>query len=276
MKNKSWKHQKYIIHYYVAGNKDNPVLIFFHGFLGSGLDWEEVIDHFAKKYFCIAIDLPAHGKTSVKFSQADYSMEAFSDVFCRFINDIGISKPVLIGYSMGGRLILFLLVHYPKIWKAAVLESASPGLRTAKEREERRKKDAKIARKLETETYDKFLTDWYRQPLFQSLKNNKKFPKLFLQRLENNPHLLAISLRMMGLGAQPSLWKAGQRIDTPILLLTGEFDRKFRNILSDTHAVYPRSELRIIEKAGHNAHFEQPLTYYKLVDQFLNKYGESS
>ena len=123
---------------------------------------------------------------------------------------------------------------------------------------------------------DDFLSFWYQQPLFDSIKKNKKFPLLLSKRLENNPHLLAQSLRMMGLGKQPSLWKGGEKINFPILLLTGEFDRKFCNILKDTHLAFPHSEYQIIKNAGHNAHFEQPDLYNKCVNQFLKKYRENN
>lgn len=271
MKNNFWNHQRYDIHYYTAGNTDRPTLIFLHGFLGSGLDWKEVIDHFAKKFHCIAPDLPGHGKTIVKKSPADYTMESFAGVFRRFLSTLGVLQSSLIGYSMGGRLALFLAVHFPTLWESVILESVSPGLRTEKERLERQKKDEKIAGKLENESLDKFLKYWYQQPLFESIKKNKNFPSLFSKRLKNDPHLLATSLRMMGLGKQPSLWKAGERMEIPILLLTGEFDRKFCNILKEAHSAFPHSDFQIIANAGHNVRFEQPTAYYKCVNQFLKK-----
>ena len=200
-----------------------------------------MIDHFAKKYHCIAPDLPGHGKTIVKGSPTDYTMEAFAGFFRRFLGTLGVLQSSLIGYSMGGRLALFLAVHFPTLWETVILESVSPGLRTEKERLERQKKDAKIAGKLENEPLDKFLKYWYQQPLFDTIKKNKNFPLLFLKRLENDPYSLANSLRMMGLGKQPSLWKAGARMEIPILLLTGEFDRKFCNILKEAHSTFLHS-----------------------------------
>ena len=49
-------------------------ILFLHGFMGSGKDWEVIIHYFVDRYNCITIDLPGHG---VNFPDdvSDYSFE---------------------------------------------------------------------------------------------------------------------------------------------------------------------------------------------------------
>ena len=275
MKSNYWQHPKYDLHYYSAGNPEKPCIIFFHGFLGSGLDWEEIIVRLSYDYYCLAIDLPGHGKTRVHGSTTAYSMDSFVSSFTKFVKNSNFINPSLVGYSMGGRFAMFLTISVKNLWSAAILESATPGLRNDKQRIERQTKDNKIAVRLEKEKLEDFLTDWYKQPLFKTLGKSKNFDSIFKRRLENNPEELAKSLRMMGVGVQPSLWEACRTIKIPILLLAGEFDRKFSNIKRDMKSANSDFNVRIIPNAGHNVHAEEPDEFYKQIYKYLTSIRES-
>jgi 2-succinyl-6-hydroxy-2,4-cyclohexadiene-1-carboxylate synthase len=242
--------------------------------MGSGLDWEDVIKKLSEEFYCLAVDLPGHGKTVVQGQMADYSMESFARYLTLFVKKQGLSPVVLVGYSMGGRLALFLSVYFKNLWSAAILESATPGLRKEIQRVERRTKDNKLIKRLENEKLDEFLKDWYQQPLFESIKNLENFDSLIKKRLNNKPEELIKSLKMMGVGVQPSLWNACSSVNIPILLLAGEFDRKFCNIKQEMKNSNSDFELIIIENAGHNVHAEQPEVYFQNIYKFLTSIRE--
>ena len=204
-----------------------------------------------------------------------YSMESFAGSFTKFVKSLGIVGASLVGYSMGGRLALFLSISVRNLWSAAVFESVTPGLLKEKQRVERQTKDNKIARKLENNNLEDFLVDWYQQPLFDSLRNNKNFQSILKRRMMNSPEELAKALRMMGVGVQPSLWNNCKTIKIPILLLAGEFDRKFSNIINDMKSINKDFNSKIIENAGHNIHLEQPQAYAKELHNFLTLTRES-
>jgi 2-succinyl-6-hydroxy-2,4-cyclohexadiene-1-carboxylate synthase len=243
--------------------------------MGSGIDWRESIDRLSQKFYCVAVDLPGHGRTQVHGSINDYTMDSFSRTFAVFVKKLNLQKSVLVGYSMGGRFALFLSVYFNSLWSAAIFESTTPGLRQEKQRLERRAKDAKLIKKLKKESLETFLKAWYKQPLFESILKVKKFDLILKQRLNNDPEELIKSLKMMGVGEQPSLWNACGKINFPVLLLAGEFDRKFCNIIRDMKSVNQDFQVKIIDKAGHNVHVEQPEAYLQQVLQFLNSNRES-
>lgn len=260
----------YHFHYFFNGNIDRPKIIFLHGFMGDIQDFSSVISLLSKNYCCLAIDLPGHGKTRVFGDEIYYNISNTARALIRLLDDLQIEKCFLLGYSMGGRLALYLTLHFPDRFYRVVLESASPGLKTKAERSHRLQADLQLAQKLENSNLKEFLLNWYDRPLFQSLKNSPKFDRLIAARLTNNPIELAKSLRNMGTGNQPSLWEKLGQNQIPLLLLTGEYDDKFTTINTEIASLCPAASLKIIPKTGHNIHWENIDLFVEIVRQFYD------
>ncbi|MEG4241679.1 2-succinyl-6-hydroxy-2,4-cyclohexadiene-1-carboxylate synthase [Microcoleus sp. MON2_D6] len=260
----------YQFHYSLTGNKNQPTILFLHGFTGSSQDFSSVIPLLFNSYCCLAVDLPGHGETRVSGDESCYNISNTAQALIQLLNDLQIDKCLLLGYSMGGRLALYMTLHFPERFEKVVLESASPGLKTEKERSHRRQADLHLAQKLENSNIKDFLFNWYDIPLFKSLKNSPNFDKLIESRLANNPLELAKSLRNMGTGNQPSLWEKLAQNQIPIILLAGEYDDKFININTEMASLCPAATLEIVPKAGHNIHFENIDKFGSVVRQFYD------
>ncbi|WP_199248130.1 2-succinyl-6-hydroxy-2,4-cyclohexadiene-1-carboxylate synthase [[Phormidium] sp. ETS-05] len=249
------------IYYQLTGSPNQPVIMFLHGFMGNSQDWENIISSLADKYRCLTLDLPGHGETKTTGGDNAYTISYTAHALIQLLDYLNIDKCFLAGYSMGGRLALYTLLHYPDRFQTALLESASPGLKTPQEQSQRRQQDAQLAQQLETGDLSEFVRKWYQQPLFATLQNHPQYAKLIQRRLQNNPQELAKSLRMMGTGQQPSLWPQLPQNHIPLLLLAGEQDPKFIAINTEMAAACPAAKLAIIPQAGHNIHLEK-LTVY--------------
>lgn len=257
------------IHYSCWGNLHQPVILFLHGFLGSGDDYRQICTELKDKFCCLTVDLPGHGKTTGNADETNYQMPQTAQALIALLDRLTIDQCFLVGYSMGGRLALYLTLHFPQRFSQVILEGASPGLKTEMERAQRRAVDEKLAQKLETIPFKAFLLEWYHQPLFQSLRQQHNWEKLIEHRLEQNPKELSKSLRNMGTGNQPSLWEKLPENSVPILLLVGEYDHKFRQINTEIFQRCPLAQLKIIPHTGHNIHWENPQIYVKELIQFL-------
>lgn len=256
------------------GNKDRPVLVFLHGFLGSLKDWDYHISQLKEKFMCIAVDLPGHGK-SIDLEREDcYSFRGCSGSIMDILDRNGIDKCILVGYSMGARLALFIAVEFPDRFKGLVIESASPGLKTKNEREKRYLDDLKLAENLSSSPIESFLQKWYDQPIFLSLKNHPDFPDLIKSRMRNNPSELVRSLRNMSIGLQPELWNKWDSINIPSLLIAGENDSKYVTILSEMNDKSGYSNISIEPECGHNIHFEKKNSYIQELLKFLKSIEE--
>jgi 2-succinyl-6-hydroxy-2,4-cyclohexadiene-1-carboxylate synthase len=245
----------YQLSYSLGGNLDRPTILFLHGFLGDRHEFQPISNQLTNEYQCLSIDLPGHGETQVT-EDSDYGMESTARAIIAALDQLQISRCFLVGYSMGGRLALYLTLRFPDRFTGTVLESASPGLKTDVERVERSRRDWQLADELESVDITEFLQKWYEQPLFSSLVRSPGFAAMLERRRWNRSGELAKSLRYLGTGAQPSLWAELGRNRVPLLLLVGEWDQKFVAINGEMGSLCASAQLQVVEECGHNVHFE--------------------
>ncbi len=120
---------------YVELNPEGKqTVVFIHG-LGSYLKfWRYQLDEFAARgYRVIAIDMVGYGKSS-KPASFPYTMEAMGDVVRELLKQIEVTKPVLVGHSMGGQIATSFAIRYPAEVAAVVL-TAPAGFETFTARE---------------------------------------------------------------------------------------------------------------------------------------------
>lgn len=249
--------------YKLMNRNDSMIVMFLHGFLGSGAEFDAIANQLP--FSCLTLDLPGHGET--RFSD-QYTMENTANAIVDLLNELGIDRANLVGYSMGGRLALYLALNYPDRFLKVVIESGSPGLKTAQERLARIERDRTLATQIETD-FNQFLINWYSQPLFQSIKTHPNFNQMLEERSRNNPIEVARSLIEMGTGTQPSLWEKLRKHQNPLLLMVGECDQKFVALNQEMVALCKTAELSIVPDAGHNIHFEKPDVFVDRIKDFL-------
>jgi 2-succinyl-6-hydroxy-2,4-cyclohexadiene-1-carboxylate synthase len=250
-------------------------LLLLHGFTGSVQNWAGLQRALAAEARTIAVDLPGHGESSAPVEVARYEMAAVAADLCALLDHLEIRTAHLLGYSMGGRLALYLVLRHPGRWRSLILESASPGLATAAEREARVRQDETLAAFIEAEGIAAFVARWEALPLFAS---QKRLPQDVQQRhragrLANRAQGLAGSLRGMGTGTQPSLWAELSGLALPALLIAGAEDEKFAGIGRRMVARLPQAKLVLVSDAGHTVHLERPQAYADLVREWLADAG---
>ena len=265
--------KNYRFNYDFSGNSNKPLIIFLHGFMGNVNEFQEAISLLKDDFYCLSIELCGHGKTKIVGDDECYTMSKTADALIDLLDELQVKHRFLVGYSMGGRLALYLTLHFPEGFHKVILESASPGLATQEERLERVKRDEQIARKLARsiakDDFLKFLENWYNQPIFGNIKNHPKCEQMIENRLQNNPVELAKSLQFMGTGVQPSLWQSLENNQVPLLLLVGENDKKFVEINQKMARINQLSQLKVIENAAHNIHLENTAVFVENVREFF-------
>jgi 2-succinyl-6-hydroxy-2,4-cyclohexadiene-1-carboxylate synthase len=259
------------LNYEVSGERRSRAVLFLHGFMGSSADWRDVIAALGERAFCIAVDLPGHG-SSLGLPPETYTIEGATRAVIDTLDRLEVERPTVVGYSMGGRLALFLALRYPERCAGLFLESASPGLESEEERASRRAADEEKAKRLESGDFKEFLLEWYRQPLFATLARDEALLRQTIEaRRRNDPVELARSLRGMGVGNQHSLWGELKDLAVPALAVAGDLDERYATISSRMASISPSIEPLVIPGVGHNVRAEAPTEYAALLRRFLDR-----
>ncbi|MEZ4863024.1 MAG: 2-succinyl-6-hydroxy-2,4-cyclohexadiene-1-carboxylate synthase [Caldilineaceae bacterium] len=251
--------------------KLRPPLVLLHGFTGSSANWSPHVAALAAQRRVITVDLLGHGQTTVPADPLRYSMAASAQDLAALLAVIAPGPVELLGYSMGGRLALYVALTYPNQVQRLILESASPGLADAAARVARTQSDEALANRIEYEGIAAFVAMWEKLPLFatQASLPAAEQTQLHAQRLRNSAQGLANSLRGMGTGVQPSLWDALPRLQQPTLLLAGALDPKFSAIAAQMAQALPQATMAVVPDAGHTIHLEAPHAFQHHLQAFL-------
>src|SRR5205809_4694595 len=108
--------------YYEIHGAGRP-LILLHGGLGSGEMFGPVLPQLAKRHQVIAVDLQGHGRTADIDRPIDVRLMA--DDVAALIDHLGLEKPDLVGYSLGGGVAFFTAVNHPQKVGKLVMASAN-------------------------------------------------------------------------------------------------------------------------------------------------------
>jgi pimeloyl-ACP methyl ester carboxylesterase len=109
------------IHYVQAGKGDPVILV--HGLYSSAwMNWQMpgTFRELAKDHLVIAFDSRGHGQSGKPTAEDQYGTQMAEDVV-RLMDHLHIAKAQVVGYSMGGMIVMKLLALHPDRVSAAVL-----------------------------------------------------------------------------------------------------------------------------------------------------------
>jgi pimeloyl-ACP methyl ester carboxylesterase len=109
--------------YFEEHGKGEPVVL-VHGFASradhnwGAMNWFTTL---APHYRVIALDCRGHGKSGKPHDAAAYAGETMGGDVIRLLDHLGIKRTLIMGYSMGARIVTGLLMSHPERLRAAVL-----------------------------------------------------------------------------------------------------------------------------------------------------------
>lgn len=242
-------------------------IVFLHGFTGGPTSWDAVVAEVAadprtagERLLCPAIT--GHEGTG---NARDAQPKSFEDEVDRLATLLPRGTLHLVGYSLGARLALGLLVRHRVRFETATLIGGHPGLDDETERSARAASDDALALRLERDGLPAFVAEWEALPLWdtqRSLTTARLAAQRALRLTHDGPRL-AHALRTLSLGRMPSWTAALPSLDLPITLVAGHADTKFRALAEGMAASLPSARAVVLgdERAplGHNLLLEAPV-----------------
>jgi 2-succinyl-6-hydroxy-2,4-cyclohexadiene-1-carboxylate synthase len=243
-------------------------ILFLHGFLGCADDWEPIARRFSDKAWCIALDLPGHG-TSTDLDADTYTLDGAIQAIHSLLNTLEVDRPLLVGYSMGGRLALGYALRYTDDVSGLFLESTSPGLESKTDQAARLQVDIQRARLIRAD-FERFLRAWFDLPLFASLRERGDLvEQLLARRRSQDAGEVSRAVEGLSVGSYPAQWDNLASLQFPISIVGGTLDPTYDRIGRAIAERVRLGEYSAVADAGHNVHLEQPAAFVDALEVFL-------
>ena len=108
--------------YYETHGEGRPMIL-LHGGLVSGEMFGPILPALAENHRVIAVDLQGHGRTADIDRPLDIRLMA--DDIAALIDHLGLDRPDVVGYSLGGGVAFFTAVNHPEKVGKLVMASAN-------------------------------------------------------------------------------------------------------------------------------------------------------
>ena len=258
-----------------AGKPNQPgqlPVVLLHGFMGSIAAMRALVGDLFHTYRVLAVDLPGHGKSLMPLEPHSFTTDTAAELLWKTLDDKGIDKAHLVGYSMGGRIGLTAAVLNPHRVASMTCLGASPGISDPHHRSERLQADSHRADVLLADGLESFVEQWLAQPMFAELPkklSQKDWDSYRQQRLAANSENLAMSLRHGGAGSMEPLQTSLHQAPFACLWIAGEHDLKYRQIAFEMAQLMPQGSTAVIGQANHAVHVENPGETARAIRNFL-------
>jgi 3-oxoadipate enol-lactonase len=249
--------------YEAAGDLSLPPLVFLHGIGGAARVWRAQVITFSDRYRTIAWDMPGYGGSA---SLTAVSIASLADALRDFLQQVGATKPILVGHSVGGMIVQQLLAKNPELALAVVLAQTSPAFGKADGEWQKSFIEARLG------------------PLDRGATMVTLAPRLVSELVGDDADgdgmevardcmaavpertYRATMLALLGFDRRNAL----KDIAVPTLVLSGSKDKNApAPMMAKMAAHIPSSTYVELEGAGHLVNLERPATFNAVLDSFL-------
>jgi 3-oxoadipate enol-lactonase len=250
--------------YEVAGDLASPPLVFLHGIGGAARGWRDQLIAFSDRYRAIAWDMPGYGGSAIL---PDVSIATLGDALSDFLRQVNITRPILVGHSIGGMIVQQWLTKDAGTATAVVLAQTSPAFGRPDGDWQKEFIDARFG------------------PLDRGETMASLAPSLVEDLVGDDPDvggmelarscMAAVSeatyratmLALLGFDQRAAL----RNISVPTLVLSGTRDRNApAPMMAKMASFIPSVSYVELEGVGHLANLERPTAFNAALDGFLN------
>lgn len=258
-------------------------LIIVHGLYGSSDNWLSVAKRLEKHFSIYLIDLRNHGNSP---HSPNHSYEAMALDLNEFIEDNHIEKPILVGHSMGGKVVMQYGLMYPNKVQRMVAVDISPlsSINSHHKRHifEEHQSIISILQHLPLETINNYKEA---DTLLSEHITSERLRGFLLKSLSRKQHGFKWKFNLEVLAEQIGSIMNGFDINNPthinqksfpILFIKGnESDYIDDDDLDAIRLFYPESEVTRIDNAGHWVHAEQQEQFVAVLMEFCRNEADS-
>lgn len=262
---------------YIDEGSGGTTLLFVHGLANYAGVWAKNIETLKQRYRCIAIDLPGNGYS--EGGDYPYGINFFSGCVYDFMLQLKLQNVVPVGHSMGGQVLLNLVINHPTVCEKLVL-CAPAGFETFTHME-------RTLYKTSINFFDFFSTEEnsLRKVVRASFNHYPEYADGMLQELVELMHRQPVSHYRKMIEAcidsmmEEPVFEQLHTIQQEVLVLFGERDALIPNRLihhittkamaEQAVAKMPHARLEMLSGCGHFVQLEKPDAVNEYIREFV-------
>jgi pimeloyl-ACP methyl ester carboxylesterase len=257
--------------YYEAAGTGTPI-VFAHEFSGDLWSWEKQIQHFSRRYRCIAFNARGYPPSDVPESPSRYSHKHAVDDVAVVMRHLKIRKAHIVGCSMGARTTLDFGLKYPRMALSLTMIGIGSGGDPRNAAAFKRDAEARAQLYEEgglTEVLKRLRKADNRIQLKR--KNPRAFEDFCRRFMRHSAQGCAhITRRVMARRASLfSMEKALRAMKVPAHVLVGDEDPGAISSGLFMKQVSPAVRLSIVPATGHLVNLEEPDLLHRLTEDFF-------
>lgn len=111
---------------YVEEAGEGIPLLLLHTAGSDGRQWRDLLNdaEVTRRFRCVAFDMPWHGKSSppAGWQEEGYRLTTagYTGLVLRMADALGLDRPIVMGCSIGGRIVLDLAAEHPGRWRGVI------------------------------------------------------------------------------------------------------------------------------------------------------------
>jgi len=270
------------IHYYQSKQvSGKPVILAVHGVMDTGLTWASVVNKLQKDYNFYMLDTRGHGLTD-PFTGLEDRNTLLKDVI-EAAKSLKLEKPILMGHSMGGAIVIRLGAEYPEFAKSIIVVDAGigGGVRKPQSNSGSEKKTPQPTKKP-----DPIQITMWGSPEALVKQNNYSFDDLTAKAHRDNPrwsimdcNYWATAIKQYHGPYSNEMWQtmsgsmrgdnALSKIQVPLIILKADAIEEVRKAQQQEVSLMQNVKLIHIDNSGHNVQRDQPEKAASFIKEFL-------
>jgi len=261
------------IHFAALGSKENPLIVFIHGFPDFWYSWKDIMDNFSKEYFVIAIDQRGYNLSDKPKGEKYYNMNYLVGDVLSVITHLGFKKSIIVGHDWGGSVAWALAMMRPQVVdRLILLNSPHPrGIRHELATNPEQQKNSAYARSFQKKGAGAYLTA---EKLVSMLGDNVN-KNAYLEAFDRSDIEAMLHYYRQNYPREPYALDPSPvtKVRVPVLVIHG-LDDKYLLAGALNHTwewVEKDLTLVTIPGAGHFVHHDKPELVNRTIKMWLNR-----
>ena len=248
------------------GQNDLRMRVLLHAFpIGANL-WEPQVKSVPAGWRLITPDLRGFGGSTEIDSVNSLSMADYAADVVDLLDELGVTRAVIGGCSMGGYAALALYQSAAQLFEGLVLANTRAGADSPESRANRRNMLALLDREGASGVAREMMPKLLGKTTHESNSNSESY----IRRLIKQQSPIAIRSAIQRMMHRPDSTLLLAQVSVPTLVITGAEDEMIPVEESrKMAAAIPGAKLVIIPGAGHLANLEQPEAFNAALNEFL-------